>query len=223
MQLSLKHKFAFLCVPKCGSTSVEKAIRKYCEVRFSGHPSIKHMTARRFSRHIRPLLQKADPNGKIETFCIMREPFDCVKSWFKYRSRAELADPSHPRHVRHTRGISFAQFVEGYLAGNQPESAGIGTQAGFVRLADGSIGVDRIFRLDQMESVGEFLSKKIGMKIEIPVANKSALGGSTPTPGIFDLPDELMARLRIHLAGDYEIYQSLPWNHAVKRKNTKLR
>lgn len=211
MQLSIKHKFAFLCIPKCGSTSVEKAIRKHCEMRLNGHPSIKHMSASRFKRHVRPLLHKADPNDEVETFCIMREPFDCLRSWYTYRNRSEIADPKHPRHQRHTGGVSFKEFVEGFLEGNRPESAGIGSQANFVTLGNGSIGVDRIFRLDQMEAVADYLSKKIGKKIEIPVANKSLGVRIKSKPGAFDLPEPLMTRLMAHLEPDYAIYKSLPY------------
>lgn len=211
MQLSIQHKFAFLCIPKCGSTSVEKAIRKHCEMRLNGHPSIKHMTASRFKRHIRPLLRKADPEGEIETFCIMREPYECLRSWYTYRKRGEIADPKHPRHQHHTGGVSFKDFVEGFLDGNRPESAGIGSQAGFVMLSNGSIGVDRIFRLDQMEAVTDYLSKKIGKPVEIPVANKSLGARFNPKPGAFDLPGPLMTRLMAHLAPDYAIYKSLPY------------
>ncbi len=211
MQLSIRHKFCFLCIPKCGSTSVEKAIHIHCETRLNGHPSLKHMGARRFKRRFRPLLLKADPNGEIETFCIMREPLERIQSWYNYRNRAEIADPSHRYYQRHTGSMSFVDFVQGYLDGDRPETVGVGSQADFVTLGDGSIGVDRIFRLDQMELVADYLSKKIGKIIKIPFANKSVSARREPTGRMFDLPEPLMSQLKARLERDYAIYNALPY------------
>jgi hypothetical protein len=218
MQLSIRHKFAFLCIPKCGSTSVERAIAPFCETKLGGDASLKHLGAAKFERHIRPLLQRADPNREIETFCIMREPLDRIKSWYQYRSRPALADKKNPRHHKFTGTLTFAEFVEGYLEDNRKESVGVGSQAGFVSLAGGGIGVNRIFRLDQMDAVSDYLSEKVGSKIDIPVANKSVSGGKKSKAGEFDLPDELMARLMARLAKDYALYEKLPWNAVVPQK-----
>ncbi|RYG98027.1 MAG: hypothetical protein EON58_08335, partial [Alphaproteobacteria bacterium] len=166
MQLSTKHRFAFLCVPKCGSTSVEKALRKHCPSHLGGHPSLKHISASAFESHIRPLLRKVDPDRKIETFCIIREPVDRVRSWYEYQLRPQLKDPSHPFHERYNGHISFTEFVEIVISkkdsGSLPRFARIGSQSGFVRLRNGSIGVDHLFRLDRMEEVAAFLTRKIG-------------------------------------------------------------
>ena len=217
MKLSIRHKFCFLCIPKCGSTSVERAITPYCETKLGGDASLKHLGVAKFERHIRPLLKRVDPDRKIETFCIMREPFDRLKSWYQYRSRPALANADNPRHYKFTGAISFAEFVEGYLEGNQKETVGIGSQWNFVTIADGSIGINRIFRLDQMDSVAAYLSEKVGEEVLIPVANQSVTGKKKSDPAEFHLPDALMARLRNRLAKDYALYERLPWNSATDR------
>lgn len=227
MQLSLTHKFAFLCLPKCGSTSVEKALRKHCPIHLAGHPSLKHINATTFDEHIRPLLKKADPHREIETFCIMREPVDRVRSWYEYQLRPEIKDPSHRAHDRYNGHISYREFVEIVISKGKPDTrprfARIGTQAGFIRLPDKSIGVDRIFRLDRMDEVTAYLSEKLGQPIEIRRENKSA-GRQQKKGGLFrrgpqeepdahrrnfELPDDLLARLKDFLAADYEIYNNL--------------
>lgn len=212
MQLSIKYKFAFLCIPKCGSTSVERAIAPYCETNLGGHPTLKHLSAGMFNSHIRPLLRRADPNHEIETFCIMRDPMDRVRSWYQYRSRPELRDVEGGPHHRYTGGMSFTEFVEFVIAGKLPESAGVGSQAKFVSLRDGSIGVDRIFRLDQMDILEDYLSAKVGKKITIPVVNKSVSKTTTVKAGEFNLPDDVTTRLRARLQDDYAIYNHLPWS-----------
>lgn len=207
MLASTRHKFAFLCNPKAGSTSIEAAIRPFCDIRLTGHPGVKHLTARAFESHVRPLLRKVDPDRTIKTFCIIREPLDRLASWYRYRRREALADPRHRNSGKYTGGISFSEFIDLYLAGGSPLTAGVGSQAGFVRLKDGSLGVDYIFRFDQMEKVEEFLSKKTQTRIRFDARNQSdSKGRSDPRAG---LSDSQLARLKEKLAADYELYHSL--------------
>jgi Sulfotransferase family len=213
MQLSTRHRFAFLCIPKCGSTSVEKAIAPHCKTTLSGHPSLKHVNARKYHRHILPLLHKVEAEGHIETFCIMREPIERIYSWYHYQSRQALSKPGHPGHSRYTGDVTFETFVGNYLSDDRPDYAAIGTQYGFISLPDGSIGVDRLFRLDQMEAVAAYLSQKIGQEIDIPFRNKSPgnreSAERTDKEKAMELPPALLARLQEHLAEDYRIYRSL--------------
>ncbi len=213
MQLSSQHRFAFLCIPKCGSTSVEKAIAPYCKITLSGHPSLKHVNARKYQRHILPLLREVESEGHIETFCIMREPIERLYSWYYYQSREALGKPTHPNHSRYTGNITFETFVENHLSKERPNYAAIGTQYGFISLPDGSIGVDRIFRLDQMSAVAAYLSRKIGQKIQIPFLNQSPSNRRNSEridlEKAMKLPSTLLERLKSHLTEDYRIYSSL--------------
>jgi hypothetical protein len=203
MLISLSKKIAFFCVPKCGSTSVESVLKKHCEISLQGHPSIKHIHARRYERFIRPILREADPNHEVESFCIIRDPIDRLRSWYEYQARPALADPKHPRHIRYTGAMSYHDFLEAYLSNPQPEFARIGTQYDFIRLADGSCGVDRIFRLDQMSQVVEFLHKKLGGTIDIPQVNRSS-----PQESETIHPD-LVERLLKAMSQDIQLYQSI--------------
>jgi hypothetical protein len=236
MLLSVKHKFAFLCVPKCGSTSVERALKPHADIRLAGHPSLKHISARTFENTIRPMLRKTDPKREIETFCIVREPIEWLSSWHRYRARAQLNDPSHSHHRHHTGGLTFRQFAEAYLSPEQPEFARLGSQHSFVTLNNGSQGVDRIFRLDQMDMLADFLSEKIGKTIEIPKLNRShpARGANCGRSGSgsnfsvssrpedeLGLPPELLVRLKERFADDYSLYDSLAGGHPPHRGERK--
>jgi hypothetical protein len=203
MKISTKHGFAFLCMPKCASTSVETAIRKYCNVHFWGYPALKHIDAKDFHKYILAFHRKALPKVSIETFCIMREPIEWLHSWYKYRSRDELKEAAHPFRRNYTGDISFNQFVDSCLAGDDaPSYAKVGSQAEFVRLEDGTIGVDRIFRLERMEQVSEYLTEKVGEEITFSHRNQSP-------PRSLALDRSRRQRLMRYYSADYEVYESI--------------
>jgi len=243
MKLSVSHNFAFLCNPKCGSTSIERAISKYCRVSLGGHPTLKHINAKTYHRHVVPLLRKAGIAGKIETFCIIREPVERIFSWYRYQMRPQLRDPSHKAHAKYTGDMTFEEFVLGYISGKKTaRSRKIGRQSDFMTLSDRSVGVDKIFRLDDMAGVENYLSTKIGKPIKIPHANispvlkagetmrkkglLSSIFGSSPRPSTpipagsgprdlkskMEISSELLGRLNEHLAEDYRIYRDFT-NH----------
>jgi hypothetical protein len=175
MLISTSKGFAFLCTPKCASTSIEEAIRDICNIKFSGAPGIKHINARQFSTHLAPLLKKIAPAEKIESFCLFRDPFDWIESWYRYRTRDEVKATSHPRKNAYTGNISYNEFIEAYLSekSKRPAFAALGTQFDFVRSHSGGIEVDHIFQLDRLDMVCEFLSEKTGARFVIPLKNVS--------------------------------------------------
>jgi len=201
MLISTTHRFAFLCTPKCASTSIEDAIRSVCNIRFSGTPGIKHINARQYSTHLAPLLKKIAPAEKIESFCLFRDPFDWIESWYRYRTRDEVKNPSHPRKNAYTGNISYSEFIEAYLSekSKRPAFAALGTQFDFVRSNTGSIAVDHIFQLDRLDMVRTFLSEKTGTEIVIPFKNVSP-------KMTLELDKDLKARLLEHFKRDIELY-----------------
>jgi hypothetical protein len=203
MQLSTKYGFAFLCVPKCASSSIESAIRKFCNIQYNGSPHLKHINARDFNETVLAYHQRKIPEIKIESFCIMRDPTDWVFSWYKFRQRGELKQPSHPGHLNYTGNISFDEFVDAYTnTSNRPSYANIATQRNYFLLADGSIGVDHVFSMDKLNLVSEFLAEKIGRKIDIPFKNPSMRKK-------YSLDPLIEARLHSVLELDYSIFHQV--------------
>lgn len=86
----------------------------------------------------------------------------------------------------------------------QPEHAQISNQSRYIRLGDGEVGIDRVFKMeDGMEKIEEFLSEKLGgKKIVIPKRNIS------PDRKI-NCSDEILARLNKKFSQDVDLYQSL--------------
>lgn len=171
MQLSTQYGFAFLCMPKCASTSIEEAISSYCSINFSVHPALKHINAKNFRKYVLSYHNLLIPDKKIETFCLIREPVDWVYSWYRFRTRDDLKNPAHPNHNNYTGNISFAQFINDLVDKKDVPYVNIGSQSQFIKLDNGSIGIDNIFPIERMDLVRNFLSKKIGKEINIPVRN----------------------------------------------------
>jgi hypothetical protein len=199
MELSTKFGFAFLCMPKCASTAIEAAIHQHCNISFSGHPSFKHMDARTFCVRVLNYHRTKVPNREIESFCLMRDPFEWVFSWYRYRKREEIRNLKHPSRKNYTGGVTFDEFVEAYTS-TQPSYAKVGMQTSFFKMKDGIIGVDYIFSMNRMDLVSKFLSKKIRQKISISVSNASPKQE-------YSLAPNLAERLRDYLKEDIAVFR----------------
>jgi len=201
MQMSTEHGFAFLCMPKCASTSVELAISEFCNINYSGHPCIKHVNAQVFTESILPVHQQLVPTAQVKSYCLMRDPLDWVQSWFRYRGREELKSPSHPNHRNYTGNLSYDDFISEYLSTGEKQSyAQLSTQLKFLRLSDGQIGVDYVIPMTKIDSLIKIFEEKIQQPINIPFVNAS------PKVDIA-LDSSLEQQLRKYLAQDIYFYE----------------
>lgn len=196
MQVSLKYGIAFLCMPKCASHSIEPFIAKHSIASLRG-PRLRHLTAYQFARYMRPLIDS--PNARVELFCLMRNPLDWVKSWYKYRSRDEIKDKRHPNHENYTGNMSFDEFAIEYIYGKHKN---LRKQSDYLLLADGTIGADTIIQFERMDLVESFLQEKIGEKVSIPKKNVSPQANT-------ELSSRMEKELREYLKKDLTIYNNV--------------
>ena len=127
---------------------------------------------------------------------MFREPIDWLSSWWRYRSRGKLADPSNPKHHRYTGDVTFEQFARAYMESDNRE----GHQSRFVRARRGQTEIDRIFRYDRLDLLVEFLCEKIGEDVDLEVKNVSPERS-------FSLSEECERELREFLQPEYRIYE----------------
>jgi len=211
MRISSRYGFAFLCTPKCASTSIEEAISGICNIRFGGHPSIKHIDAETYTSYILPAHRSLLPPKIIESFCLIREPFEWIESWYRFRMKETFQKPNRPNFRNYTGNISFDEFVNALISdGVRPAFANLSTQLDFVSLASGEIGVDYIFPMEQLDLVSEFLQQKTRMRIEIPVRNVS------PKVAV-QLEPELEEGLRHYLRKDIALYDFIKAQGVFKK------
>jgi len=199
--MSTKYGIAFLCMPKCASTSIEKAIQPFCNINFSGHPKLKHINAQLFSETIFSAHKKLLPNVEIESFSLIRDPLERMESRYRYKTRDEIKNPNHPNHRNYTGGMSYNEYIKEYISeGKRKPFANLASQYDFLTMTNGEIGVDHIMPMNRLDLVADFLSKKIGREIEIPHENISPKFSTS-------LDHELEKQLRQYLAEEIVMYE----------------
>lgn len=198
MLVFLKHRLVLLSMPKCGSTALERAFGPFADVAIGGSPRAKHTPFRKYNRFLRPYFETFT-DGPLEVVCLFREPEDWLSSWWRYRSRDDLDGKDNS-----TRDISFNEFVGLYLDGKRGP-AKVGRQGQFVSDKDGQIGVDRIWRYDQLDGFADWLQSRLNTVVSLERTNVSP---SSQAQDIALSPD-MAAHLRETLSHDFEIYRGL--------------
>jgi hypothetical protein len=196
MLIFLKEQLVFFATPKTASTAIETTLGNLCEIRLSRNPSIKHTPYRKYKRFLAPFIATVMDN-EPDRIAAFREPVDWLGSWYRYRSRAELTGSKNS-----TEGISFDQFIEGYLQDTPPHFARVGSQAKFVSDKNGALGMTHLFRYDQMDIMVDFLAKRLKKQIKLPQSNVSPKAELSLSPA-------LLKELQNTYARDFEIYETI--------------
>ncbi len=194
--------FVFLAMPKCASTAIEQKLVRRSKVALSG-AGLKHVSMSEFERFVQPMLEHAGhARSSYEVVCLFREPVDWVQSWWRYRSRPSLAD--HPnRRQNFAGGVSFEEFAEAYIERSTPYArVDGGSQSAFVRGVNADVGVDRIFRYEELEKFVSYVEGKLRRDVTLEHSNASP---DRPR----ELSEQAYNRLVAHLQPEYEIYSRL--------------
>jgi len=212
MQMSTRHGFAFLCMPKCASSSIESAIAEHCNINFSGNDRFKHINAQDFQTFVMGYLRKVQRHLQMTTFCLMRDPVDWLFSWYRYRQRKDLQDPDHPFAHNYTGNISFDQFAMAFMERDErPSYANLPTQGDFLLLDNGAVGVDCVYSMERIDLVADFLSERIGSPIDLPHKNRA--------PGMpMELSPAVNNSLQRYLSRDLELFQQVKVQGRLKIK-----
>jgi hypothetical protein len=192
--------FVFLAPTKTGSTSIEAAFLRHSQIVMQSPPAFKHTSYAGFQRFLQPYLaSRGFPRESYEVVCAFREPIDWLSSWWRYRSREELDDPTNPRHRNYTGGVSFEEFARAYMEGSE-RFAKVGRLSRFVSPCPGEAEVDRIYRYDRLDLLIDFLCEKVDAEVKVGSANTS------PKRSV-SLSKECEIELREFFAPEYRIYE----------------
>jgi len=192
--------FVFLAMTKTGSTAIESAFGPYAQRVQRNSPRLKHTRYAKFERYLAPFLAANGwPRESYEVVCTFREPIDWLHSWWRYRSREEIADPSHRAHKNYTGNVSMEEFARAYI-NDTHQFAREGRQAQMVQARPKQHGIDRIFRYERLDLLIEFLCEKVGEDVEV--------GHSNVSPAMpYELSEECERELREYLTDEYRIYE----------------
>lgn len=189
-----EQRLAFLATPKTGSTAIAAALESLAEVSIQRPPLLKHTTVHRYRRFIGPFLEAASKDT-FTLVALMREPTDWLGSWYRFRQRDETEA------VKSTQNMSFDDFVRAWCQDPRPSFADVGSQGKFLRPRQG-VGVDRLFRYEEIDTFVHFLEERLGCEIILPRLNVSPAGAT-------ELSDGTAALLRDYAAEDFALYATL--------------
>ncbi|MDG1978687.1 MAG: hypothetical protein P8I44_08985 [Phycisphaerales bacterium] len=183
-------RLVFLCTPKSGSSSVEEVYGPYAGGVLGGHPRLTHVDLATYERGLASLL--GDDQGMLETVCLIRDPLEQLRSWYRY-----LLRPDRKRSKWFDRDWSFEDFVAHFLGAEQ--GCRMKTQHEFVQDETGEVGVNRIFALERVDRFVAFMNERLTLRVRLPVLNASKRIPTTISSG-------LEAELRQRLASDFELH-----------------
>lgn len=153
--------------PKTGSTAYHMALRGKADIVLSGKAAIKHMTARKYDRHLAPWLDAAY-GLRPDRVAVIRDPLEQIRSWYRYRQRPETAGRPNS-----AAGLSFDEFVLAVIKDNPPPFANIGSQFAFVTSPEGAIRIDHLFAYERPLVFRQFLGERLGLEIKTGQKNVS--------------------------------------------------
>ena len=147
--------FVFLSTTKTGSTAIENSFARYAQIVARRPVSLKHINVRGFNHGFAPILNNHGyPRNTYELVCVVREPVDWVASWWRYRSRPEAEGKDS-----FTGNVSFDEFAEQIVAGE----IDLGSLTNFVQRKDGRVGIDRMWRYENIDRMAEWMAERIGI------------------------------------------------------------
>ena len=196
MLVFIQERLAFLAVPKTGSTAYQAALAERADIVIRDPPPLKHAPVYRYNRFIRPMLEKVC-DAEMELLAVMREPVSWLGSWYRYRRR-----PFMEGRPNSTHGLSFDDFVQGYMKGARPGFADVGSQAQFMKTQPNGTGITHAFRYEDQQRLQDFLEERLDLRLTLERKNVSPEMELRLSP-------EVERKLRRKCAEEFELYESI--------------
>ena len=196
MLVFYKERLVLLSVPKTGTTALMTALRDRADIVVADPPELKHAPVYRYNRFFRPMFEKVC-KAQMETVAVMREPVSWLGSWYRYRRRPFMKGKPNATH-----DISFDQFVQAYVQGNQPGYANVGSQAKFLEPRPNGTSVTHMFCYETPQTLLDFLAQRLGHVPELKRENVS------PEMAL-ELSNETEQKYRRKYAEEFALYDSI--------------
>lgn len=196
----------FLANPKCASSSVEALLRR-CPPLLKSHDLppppkglYKRLDAKHLANEIMPIINSTYPEIDFTVFCIVREPISRLYSNWKYRQSEGKTGT-----LSSTIDVSFEDFLRDFIEVREGKAtktyANVRSQTDYVFNEQRLIS-EKVFTVEKIHEVENFLSERCGKKISLDVLNKSIALKGDP----LKIDEELMQGLEVCLKREFEIY-----------------
>ncbi|ERJ17538.1 Sulfotransferase domain containing protein [Salinisphaera shabanensis E1L3A] len=189
--ISKEWRTIFIHVPKCGGTSIEKALGYHDS--FDARGKQDHRAVRVLERPVpitdllsstenitlgvrrvlNPILKNENPRNRETVsaeefksffkFTIVRNPWARAVSWY----RNVCADPEHLKQLKISGDIRFEEFLRRFAG-----SGGLRTQLYWLKDFKGRIGVDYIGRFEKLAEEFSYIKKELGLPEEVTLPHE---------------------------------------------------
>jgi hypothetical protein len=165
MIASVEKGFVLLSNPKCGTTSIEAAFDRFADIRVGNSPKWKHINYDRMTEVFGDYFQRRG----CTIYAVARDPVDSLVSWYRYRSRTDLA---RRRPERYTGDIPFSQFAEEWQAGST-KRARVPVSVNWCLTRDGSPAPITFYRYEDLPQLLDVLCRHLGQRVTLERRNVS--------------------------------------------------
>lgn len=195
MLLSLSRKFIFVANLKSASSSVERALGRYAEVKISETRFGKHDGLSAISKKF-AWVHKYVPYDEFFVFGIVRDPVDYILSLYNFHNLEGFDGKPHS-----AKGVPFEEFWNGWCTRSwqaKPQA---------LRFTDihGRLRPNHIVDFAQLESEFPKICNKIGVEASL---NRTNISPQVLTRR--ELSPEQIEQIAARYAGDYEFLKSRP-------------
>lgn len=198
MLISKRHKFLFVANTKAASTSIEAILAPHAEIFGPPGSRGKHLPLARIRHDFRHVFD--EPGQSFESFFrfgVMRDPFDWILSWFRYRQGNQVEAPI-------PREMTFEDFWRA-SDWNIRDEKGVPYSQGRIFLdAAGNPLADVIIPYHQLDAMLPTVLTALGISAEVPHLNVSMIGRDKVA-----IPTHLRQEVNAHYAADYALYNQL--------------
>jgi hypothetical protein len=170
MLLSLSKKFLFIANLKTASTSIEKVLGPYAELRLMQSNFGKHQSFADFAERFKWMLGLVDVND-LFIFGVMRDPVDYVLSIYN----SHRSDTFKNNQRLYTGNMDFGQFITTWVPKNADQ---IRPQVTRFTSTDGRIAANLLISFDKLHEGLAMVAKKLNTPelTNLPKLNESPKG-----------------------------------------------
>ncbi len=165
MLASVDHGFVVLMNQKSGSQALEDALIPFADI-YTGHSGSnwRHLDY----RGVKKIFGDFFDENRFDWYTVVRHPIDVVASWYKFRSRKELAKSN-----RYTGHLTFREFLDDWASHRRSPAATFRAPHQIVLDQDGNPGPIKCCPYERIDELIDLFAQRLGQPLELTRKNDS--------------------------------------------------